>query len=178
MEGISVMRSLHWRQFCVWKYFRRSCSAIIVFRVQLQINCTLVDQSESSNSALHMIKRETKLWKIFFFFFSKARKYGEEIKIKKKKKIPLFPASQTTFWKCRKWAQWWRTECFWRNQRSKQLIEVLKCVYDVTNSETLSAHNFWLKHVKVYIIYIILLASYSFGISKKSWYFFLTFVSL
>ena len=24
-------------------------------RVQLQINCTLVDQSESSNSALHMI---------------------------------------------------------------------------------------------------------------------------
>ena len=35
----------------------------------------------------------------FFFFFSKARKYGEEIKIKKKIKIPLFPASQTTFWK-------------------------------------------------------------------------------
>ena len=27
----------------------------------------------------------------------KARKYGEELKIKKKIKIPLFPASQTTF---------------------------------------------------------------------------------
>ena len=51
LYGISVMRSLHWRQFCVWK----SCNAIIVFRVQLLINCTLVDQSESSNSALHMI---------------------------------------------------------------------------------------------------------------------------
>ena len=37
------------------------------------------------------------LEKKFFFFFSKARKYGEEIKIKKKKKIPLFPASQTSF---------------------------------------------------------------------------------
>ena len=33
-------------------------------------------------------------------------------KLKKKIKIPLFPASQTTFWKCRKRAQWWRTECF------------------------------------------------------------------
>ena len=69
-------------------------------------------------------------------------------KLKKKIKIPLFPASQTTFWKCRKCAKWWRTECFWRNQRSKQLIEVLKCVYDVTNSEALSAHNFWLKHIQ------------------------------
>ena len=83
-------------------------------------------------------------------FFSSPRQGNMEWKsnLKKKIKIPLFLASQTTFWKCRKWAQWWRTECFWRNKRSKQLIEVLKCVYDVTNSETLRAHNFWLKHIQ------------------------------
>ena len=61
---------------------------------------------------------ETKLWKKkYFFFFSKARKYGESEESEERE---LNGGERSVFL---------------RNQCSKQLIEVLKCVYDVTISE-------------------------------------------
>ena len=51
--------------------------------------------------------------KKFFFFFSEARKYGEEIKIKKNKfKFLYFRPHKRLFGSEKKRAQWWRTECF------------------------------------------------------------------
>ena len=69
---------------------------------QDRISCRLTISSKSdtgkiSKSILNHVLKGNEALEKNFFFFSKARKYGEEIKIKKKIKIPLFPASQTTF---------------------------------------------------------------------------------
>ena len=68
-------------------------------------------------------------------------------KLKKKVKFLYFRPHKRLFESAESELNGGERSVFWRNQRSKQLIEVLKCVYDVTNSETLSGHIFWLKHI-------------------------------
>ena len=65
---------------------------------KLNFNSHVENLCKRSNQKINaLLKGNEALEKKIFFFFSKARKYGEEIKIKKRIKIPLFPASQTTF---------------------------------------------------------------------------------
>ena len=61
----------------------------------------------------------------------------------KKKKIPLFRPHKRLFGSAESELNGGERSVFEViNAVSKQLIEVLKCVYDVTNSENISAHNF------------------------------------
>ena len=63
-------------------------------------------------------------------------------KLKKKKKFLYFRPHKRLFGSAESELNGGERSVFLRNQRSKQLIEVLKCVYDVTNSETLSGNIF------------------------------------
>ena len=72
-------------------------------------------KTHTNSSTLNMtkhLKGNEALEKNFFFSSPRQGIMEGKSKFKKKIKIPLFPASQRTFWKCRKRAQWWRTECF------------------------------------------------------------------
>ena len=61
------------------------------------------------------------VWKKkIFFFFSKARKYGEEIKIKKKNVFLFFRPDNRLFWSEVKKHNDEERSVFWRNRRSKQ----------------------------------------------------------